>query len=461
VKIELGLRHARETTAGSANAAAATTGTSTGAALGTPPAPTTPQADISSVRARLTGPVPGLPGAHLYGELEQDVRSADKRVAALGGDYALADKGRLYLRHEFISSLSGPYALNGAQKQNATVIGLDTDYLPGSHLFTEYRVRDAYSGGDAQAAIGLRNAWVVSPGVRLGSSFERVHTLSGRGTEESTAGSVSIDITTDPDWKGSSRLELRRATSEDSLLSTFGWAYKLDQEWTALLRNAYSLSRHKAAPGGRRLQERAQVGLAYRDTQTNAWHVLSRFEHRIDQDSTQPLLPVRQSSDVVSVSVNHQASQPLVISARLAAKWLLDESSGISSRSATQMLSLRGIYALSERWDAGAQASVMRGTGGSSRHTGLGVEGGYRVASNLWLSAGFNFFGFKDRDLAGSDYTQRGAFVRLRFKFDEDWFVFDSPDTRAGASATSSASSASASAATAPASARAAGSASW
>ncbi len=436
-KLELGLRHARESVGAGAGAAAApvTTGSSTGSTPGSLPAPTTPQADISSLRARLTGPMPGVTGATLYGEVEQDVRSADRRVAALGGDYALADKGKVYLRHEFISSLSGPYALNGAQKQNATVMGLDTDYLPGSHLFTEYRVRDAYSGGDAQAAIGLRNAWVVSPGVKLGSSFERVHTLSGRGTEEATAGALSIDITTDPDWKGSARLELRRASSEDSLLNTLGWAYKLDQEWTALLRNAYALSRHKSAAGGRRLQERAQFGLAYRDTQTNAWHVLSRYEHRIDQDSTQPLVPLRQSSDVVSLAVNHQASAPLVISGRLAAKWLLDESNGINSRSATQLLSLRAIYALSERWDAGAVGSVMRGTGGRSRHTGLGVEGGYRVAPNLWLSAGFNFFGFKDRDLAGSDSTQRGAFIRLRFKFDEDWFVFDAP----GASTTSAA----------------------
>ncbi len=426
-KLELGLRHAREAVAGGAGTATAPTGTSTGTTPSTAAAPATPQADISSLRARLTGPVPNVAGVTLYGEVEQDVRSAERRVAALGGDYTLHDKGRVYLRHEFISSLSGPYALNGAQKQNATVLGLDTDYLPGSHLFTEYRVRDAYSGGDAQAAIGLRNAWVVSPGVRLGSSFERVHTLSGRATEESTAGSLSIDITTNPDWKGSARLELRRATTEDSLLSSLGWAYKLDQEWTALVRNAYALSRQKSATAGRRLQERAQLGLAYRDTQTNAWHVLTRLEHRIDHDSTQPLLPLQQSSDVVSVAVNHQHSQPLVISARLAAKWLHDESSGISSRSAAQMLSLRAIYALSERWDAGLAGSVMRGTGGSSLHAGLGLEAGYRVATNLWLSAGFNFFGFKDRDLAGSDYTQRGAFIRLRFKFDEDWFVFDAP----------------------------------
>ena len=58
-----------------------------------------------------------------------------------------------------------------------------------------------------------------------------------------------------------------------------------------------------------------------------------------------------------------------------------------------------------------------------ARQTAVGVELGYLLATNLWLSAGFNHTGFAaDRDLAGYEYTQRGAYVRLRFKFDETLF---------------------------------------
>jgi len=60
---------------------------------------------------------------------------------------------------------------------------------------------------------------------------------------------------------------------------------------------------------------------------------------------------------------------------------------------------------------------------GKSRQYGLGLEVGYLLTSNLWLSAGYNFFGFKDDDLAGTDYTNRGVYVRLRYKFDEDVFA--------------------------------------
>ncbi len=39
--------------------------------------------------------------------------------------------------------------------------------------------------------------------------------------------------------------------------------------------------------------------------------------------------------------------------------------------------------------------------------------------TNLWVSAGYNFFGYRDADLQGADYTAKGPYVRLRYKFDE------------------------------------------
>jgi hypothetical protein len=53
------------------------------------------------------------------------------------------------------------------------------------------------------------------------------------------------------------------------------------------------------------------------------------------------------------------------------------------------------------------------------------------VMENLWLSAGYNWFGYKDQDLTGGDYTNKGAFVRLRYKFDEDLFRAKSKPAKA------------------------------
>ena len=59
----------------------------------------------------------------------------------------------------------------------------------------------------------------------------------------------------------------------------------------------------------------------------------------------------------------------------------------------------------------------------SGRRVLVGGEVGYLVAANLWLSGGYNFSGYKDDDLVDSDTTIQGAYVRFRFKFDENLFA--------------------------------------
>jgi murein tripeptide amidase MpaA len=48
--------------------------------------------------------------------------------------------------------------------------------------------------------------------------------------------------------------------------------------------------------------------------------------------------------------------------------------------------------------------------GSGARQTAYGVEAGYLLRQNLWLSAGFNATGFAgDADLTGYEYTRRGV----------------------------------------------------
>ena len=86
---------------------------------------------------------------------------------------------------------------------------------------------------------------------------------------------------------------------------------------------------------------------------------------------------------------------------------------------------------MTERLDLGLQAYRMWGNGAAE--TAVGVEAGYLVWKNLWLSVGYNVKGFGAADMAGEAYTQRGAYLRLRFKFDEN--LFESSHNAAGSGA--------------------------
>lgn len=410
LKLELALRHAREVGGPAIPPSVATAGS-----VGTTPN------EVTSVRARVTARLPGVQDASVYGEAEVDVEDADRKVLAVGGDYALPNRGKLYLRHEFISSLTGPYGLNEQQRQNTTVLGIDTEYMKDARLFSEYRIRDAIAGGDAEAAIGLRNLWTIAPGWRLGTTFERVHAISGGGQNENTALALGLEYVGSPLWKGSTRLELRDAATSQSLLHTVGFASRLGRDWTFLGRNALSIQRNKGGErdGAERLLERLQAGVAFRDADTDKWNALARIEHREERDDTQAGVDLRRTSELISIHADFKLSRPFMLSARYAAKWTGEKSNGISSRYRAQLVGGRATWEFSPRWDVGLAASGLFGERARARQYALGLEVGYLLATNLWLSAGYNVFGYQDEDLAAGEYTNKGAYIRLRYKFDE------------------------------------------
>ncbi len=405
LRLEVGLRHARDTKAP--------------ASIASGPVPN----EVTAVRVRLSGDVPDVKGATAYTEVEIDPNDSGRKTVAVGGDYKLPGNGRLYARHEFISSLSGPYGLNGDQRQNSTVFGINTDYMKDGNAFSEYRVRDAISGGDAEAALGLRNLWTVAEGVKLSTGFEKVHALSGSGNSEATAMTFGLEYTANPLWKGSTRLELREGTSADSVLSTVAAAVKVNRDWTFLGRNTYSLIRNKGAQAGENERDRMQLGLAYRDTETDVWNGLGRIEHRIENDTTQPGIELKRTIELLSIHANWQPRRPFTFTGRYAAKWTREYSNALESRNGAQLFGLRATWEFAPRWDLSVQTSALVSRGARSKYYGSGVEVGYMVMENLWLSAGYNFFGFRDDDLTTGEYTNKGAFIRMRYKFDEDLFA--------------------------------------
>ena len=405
LRVEIGLRHGKET----------------GAPVNPLITGTLPN-EFTSVKAKVSGQVPDLPQAGIFAEYEQDIHNSDRKIVAIGGDYQIASRGRLYMRHELISSLSGPYALNTSQTQNATVLGIDGDYMKDGHVFSEYRVRDAFSGANTEAAIGLRNLWSITDGVRLATGFERVHALDGVASNEATAVTFGIEYTAADLWKGTARLEVRDATTSSSVFSTVGLAARISRDWTLLGRNSLAITRNKGALTGERMQDRLQVGVAYRDTETDVWNGLARVEHREEKDDTQAALQLKRTVELFTVNANYHPIKPMLLSARLASKWVTDNSYALQSRYSAHLVGGRLTFDLTDRWDVGLIGNTLFSGDRKARQYGLGIEAGYLVTSNLWLSAGYNFFGFKDDDLAGADYTNRGAYVRLRYKFDEELF---------------------------------------
>ena len=411
----------------------------------------------TTLRGKLSVQWPTNPNAVGYLEYEQDVSESDRRVAAVGGEYRLGSGGRVYGRYEFLSSLGSLYSLNDTQRRYTGLFGFDTQYMKDGSVFSEYRMNDAMDGRSAQAAVGLRNLWSVTDSWRLGTTFESTRPLfspergdtGGYGgafsmpgdyaslNESSVAGTVAAEYVGSERMKFSTRLEARRATSLDSYLHTAAVAYKLSPDWTLLLRNDVQLDKGRDGNAGDATRLRQQIGAAYRPVDNDRFNFLTRYEHRAERlsgaassylagsasglDSQFLANGLRQDTHILSAHANWQPISKLTLSGRYAFKWTTDESNGLSSKNWAHLVYGRAMWDLARRWDAGVQAFAMTGKGGA-RQTGFGVEAGYMVTPDVWVSVGYNFSGFRETDLAGDAQTNRGVFLRLRMKFDESLF---------------------------------------
>jgi len=399
VRMEFGVRHANET-------AAAAQPTSLGA---------TP-INFTSARAKVSAQLPKHPEATIYTEYEQNLKDANQQVFSVGGEYQVANRTRIYARHDFTSSLSGRYALNNVQSQNTTVFGIDTNYLKDNRIFSEYRARDAFSGREAEAAIGLRNQWNVARGLKLNTGLERVQNLNGAGAMESTAVTGAVEYTANPLCKGTASLELSDNAGCSSLLSTVGVAYKLSKDLTFLGKNIVNLVKNKDSFAGNKIQERLLVGFAFRQTDKDTWNGLLKYELKYEKNDNAPSNACK--VHIVSANINCQPAKKLVLSANVAGKMVSNTQVVDVSNYSAYQVGARILYDINSKWDVGLIGSKLFSPG-SSNKSALGFELGHLLFENFWLSAGYNVQGYSDLDLINENYTDKGFFLKFRVKLGE------------------------------------------
>ena len=378
---------------------------------------------VDTIRGRVTAPVPGVKNANVYTEYEQDVNDSTKRTAAVGADYQIKAKTRLYARDEFISTLGSAYDLGaGSISQNRAVVGFETEYMKDGQSFNEYRMRDSINGQDAEAATGLRNLFTLTDGVKMNTTFERVTPVTTAAqANEATAGTVAFEITRSPDTKYSARVEVRDTETQDTIMNTLGYAHKINREWTFLGKSIYMIALDKN-DSGEHDQARFQAGFAYRPVDSDKWNALVKYEYRINNDTTTALNPDHSDVQMFVGDINYQPTAKLEMSGHYALKYVQETVPGSSEASGfAHLIGGRMAYDLTKRFDIGFGAYTLANADFSQDQYAIGPQLGILFKKNIRIVLGYNVTGFHDRDLS-EGYTNPGFFVSFRMKFDETFF---------------------------------------
>ena len=369
-----------------------------------------------SVRARLTAKV--ADAVSLYGEYERATDDTGRQRSAIGAEYRINEKSRLYARHEFENTLSGNangISLAGTSTR-ASVIGIDTDYMKDGQLFSEYRLSSAANGFDTAAAVGVRNQWTVAEGFVLNTSAERQALRPFEGARgDAVAFSLGALYSANPLYKLGGKLEYRTTRPTDQWNGTFAYDRKLSDNWSAIVRDLFLYTHDKWDTGaGDQTQNRFQLGAAYRDIETNLFNGLARMEYRTDI-STATLDPKDSAVSIYSLHGNYHPRRSTTLNGQVAYKSVNETFGDVRSKWNGALVSGRFTYDFTERLDASIFASRQWGTGASV--TGIGLEVGARIIDNMWLGLSYNKGKFVDTELFSSNASWTGWHLRLNYKF--------------------------------------------
>lgn len=348
----------------------------------------------------------------LSAEMQREFGAGNNNLYRLGADWRVADKTRLYSRYEYSHTYSSSYGLGVGPLSRAFAIGIDTQYMQDGSLYSEYRLNDSGSGKAIQNAIGLRNGWNIAEGLRLQTNAEHINSTAG----DATALSLGIEYTANPLWKASSRIQWREDKDNTNWLFTASAARKLDRDWTLIAREYLNLIDPKNGTADTR-QNRFQIGFAYRPVDHNKFDALGLYEQKTEQSADKD-----SNTNIISLRANYHPSRPWWLTGRFAYKSVNELLAGTvnDSYNAT-LIGGRITYDVTNRWSIGGITTLLVGKGGGRQYA-YGVEVGYTVMDNLIVGLGYNWRGFNGGDLAGSDYTNRGWVLNVRYKFDEDLF---------------------------------------
>jgi len=162
-----------------------------------------------------------------------------------------------------------------------------------------------------------------------------------------------------------------------------------------------------------------RFSVAYRPLQSR-WITLNRLDFKFDSNTDILGIKTRQRKLIENLTSNYLIDDWNQISFNFGLKYVVDTFDKDEYSGITNLLGSEYRHDLSDRFDVGAHAHTYYSTNSSTMKYSTGLSFGWNMSRNIWLSIGYNFDGFEDRDFSAAGYTATGPYIRFRMKFDQD-----------------------------------------
>ena len=376
--------------------------------------------------------------------------------ATVGVDYRVTKKATLFVDEQ---------AASGAQQSDrSTSFGVKSQPWEHGEIDSSIGSEDTEYGERLFSTMGLTQGWQLSKNLSLNAGYNRVSSLHqpdfpATAQQQSTAPAVGT-MTSDfnalfvgasydqKDWAMNGRLETL-SSDQQTTRNVFAGFYRTlseGQAFSASLQAFHS----DIKPGGSSDNADGRLGYAFRPFDSR-WSWLEQLDFiYADQQGLQSL---PQFASSTGVAASQQSAATLANSPQTVASYGIDMKNWKLVNNLQQNYTLDGRYQFSlyygskyarfafatgsytgytdliggefrydirPKWDVGFVANREDSYSAHVVQYSYGLETGWDVGTNMWLSLGYNFAGFYDQDFTANHYTAKGVFLRFRFKFDQD-----------------------------------------
>ena len=357
---------------------------------------------------------------------DQSLGSANNNVdfptrTTVGADYKLSSSATVFADQEWTHG--------AALDTESSRIGVRAQPWTGGSVGSTVEQQTTENGVRLFSTTGLKQTWQITKQWSVDGGLDRSTTIhnaaaSTFNTNVPPASGASEDFTAvslgagyrQEKWSWTARVEQRHSDSEDKF-GAFAGANGEVQRGLGLAAGL-QMFRSINISGLETENSDLRLALVYRPFETRVT-VLDRLDYIQNQ---------RHGGDVVTddswrlinnLVTNIKTGDRTQASVQYAAKYVQETIDLNDYRGYTDLSGIEGRYDITKKWDVGLRGLLLHSWQVHQEKYGTGASVGFTPGKNIWISVGYNFAGFKDRDFSKADFTSEGPFVKMRIKFDQ------------------------------------------
>ena len=339
----------------------------------------------------------------------------------LGADYRLNENSTFFADQEWT---------NGSMADTETTrIGIRTSPWTGGQIGSSLEQQATENGVRLFSTTGLKQSWQLSERWSVDGGLDRSQMLHDSGTysinenvppasgsrEDFTAVTLGAGYRQEK-WSWTGRIEKRFADSEDK----YGMFVSANGE----VRNGLGLAagfqmfRSSYQDDQKKESSDLRLSLVYRPFDTPVI-ILDRLDLIQAKQQGGSAIDDNNRRFINNMVMNIVPAKGTQLSLQYASKYVLETIEQTDYRGYTDLIGVEGRHDITKKWDIGLRGMLLHSWSISQEKYGAGASVGYNAARNIWISLGYNFTGFKDRDFSQADFTSTGPFITMRLKFDQ------------------------------------------